>query len=266
MTQTNAIIPLKYPVVFVHGVGAHDRTRDKKFWGRIPEVLAALGVKVFVGNTDSWGDYESNAATLKKNIENILLETGKEKVNIIGHSKGGIDSRYLIWKYDFGTQVASLSTICTPHHGSEIADLFFNRKITHTRFTKKALAIFGKLYGDANPDLYRVNCQLTTANMKEFNRMVIPDSGVFYQSLHVTMAHAFDDISFSPWYWYIKKVKGKNDGVVSAHSAIWGDNVANIGNGISHAEILDIHKKNISGVYIPDIYVNIVRDLCERGF
>jgi len=258
--------PLKYPVVLVHGVMAHDRASRVKFWGRIPETLAGMGIQVFVGNTDSWGDYQSNAATLKTNIENILRETGAEKVNIIAHSKGGIDSRYLIWRYDFGGNVASLTTICTPHHGSEIADLLYNRKITHTKFTKKVLAIFGKWYGDTNPDVYSVNSQLTTANMKTFNEKVIPDNRVFYQSLYTTMDHAFDDIVFSYSYGYLKWARGNSDGVVSEYSAKWGDNIAAIGSGISHAEILDVKKKHISGIYIPDIYIKIVTDLSGRGF
>jgi len=225
-----------------------------------------MGIQVFVGNTDSWGDYESNAATLKKNIEKILRETGKEKVNIIGHSKGGIDSRYLIWKYGFGEKVASLTTICTPHNGSEIADLFHRQKITHTKFTKKVLAILGKLYGDANPDLYAVNYGLTTAKMREFNQRVVQDDRVFYQSLYVTMANAFDDMAFFIWYLFLKRASGKSDGVVSERSAKWGSAVACIGDGISHAEILDVKKKDISGVHIPDIYIEIIKGLYERGF
>lgn len=259
-------IPLKYPVVLVHGVAARDKSSNTKFWGRIPGTLAGLGVKVFFGRTDAWGDYITNAATLKTNIEKILLETGKEKVNIIGHSKGGIDSRYLLWKYDFGDKIASLTTICTPHHGAELADLLYNRKITHTKFTKKILMLFGKLYGDSNPDIYRVNYQLTTAKMKEFNKKVIPDNRVFYQSLYTTIDYTFDDILFFYSYLYLKIVRGKNDGVVSEYSANWGNNVAQIASGISHAEILDVKNKKISGIHIPDIYVKIVRELCEKGF
>jgi len=259
-------IPLKFPVVLVHGVLAHDRAGSVKFWGRIPELLSERGIKVFLGNTDAWGDYESNASILKKNIEAILLETGKEKVNIIAHSKGGIDSRYLIRKYGFGDKIASLTTLCTPHHGSEIADLIYNRKITHTRFTRKVLEIFGKLYGDTNPDLYNVNYQLTTAKMKEFNEEAIVDDRVFYQSLHVTMNHAFDDIMFFYPYLYLKIIGRKSDGVVSEYSTKWGSNTAKISGGISHAEILDVKQKKISGIHIPDIYIKIINDLALRGF
>jgi len=252
-------IPLKYPVVLAHGIIAHDRLSAIKFWGRIPQVLLSRGIKVFRGNTDAWGGYESNALLLKNTIENILLETKAERVNIIAHSKGGIDSRYLIWKHNFGGKIASLTTVSTPHHGSEVADLIYDKEITHKNFTRKVLSIFGKLYGDTNPDLYNVNYQLTTAKMKEFNKSITMDDNVFYQSLYTTMDNAFDDRVFFHTYSYVNKISGSNDGLVSECSAKWGNNIAKIEGGISHAEILDLKNKKISGVNIPDIYVNIVK-------
>jgi len=259
-------IPLRYPVVLVHGIVAHDRMSKIKFWGRIPEVLADRGVNVFWGNTDAWGDYESNALALKGTIEKILQEAQKEKVNIIAHSKGGIDSRYLIWKYGFGDKVASLTTMCTPHHGSEIADLIYSQRITHAKATKKALSIFGELYGDTNPNPYNLNYQLTTAKMKEFNEKITMDDRVFYQSLYTTMNNAFDELMFFYPYLYLNKTRGKNDGIISEYSAIWGKNVRKIEGGISHAGILDFKRKKISNIDIPGIYVRIVKELSENGF
>ena len=259
-------IPLKYPVVLVHGIIAHDRASVIKFWGRIPDVLVSHGIKVFFGNTDAWGDYESNAVILKKTIEDILSQTGAQKVNIIAHSKGGIDSRYLIWKHDFGGKIASLTTICTPHHGSEIADLIYSKEIIHKKFAKKIISAFGKLYGDTNPNMYNLNYQLTTLKMKEFNEKVIMDDRVFYQSMYTTMKNAFDDIVFFYTYLHVKKINGDNDGVVSEYSAKWGKNITKIEGGISHAEILDVKNRKISGINIPDIYVNIAKDLCANNF
>jgi len=260
-------IPLKYPVVLVHGIIAHDRgERRNFFWGRIPEELRKHGIKVFFGNTDSWGTYESNAEMLKATIETVLLLTNSEKVNIIAHSKGGLDSRYFIWKYDFGDKVASLTTISTPHHGAELADRLYKRKRFHTNANKKTLALFGKIYGDTNPDMYTVNYQLTTDNMKGFNAVVVRDARVYYQSIYTVMNNAFDHTLYFSTYRYIRKVNGANDGMVSEYSVKWGDNVAKIADGISHAEILDIKKRKISGIDIPDIYVYIARDLAEKGY
>ena len=259
-------ISLEYPVVLVHGIIAHDRKSLINFWGRIPEILTSKGIKVFLGNTDAWGDCESSALILKKTIEEILFETKKSKVNIIAHSKGGIDSRYLIWKHGFGDKTASLTTICTPHHGAEIADLIYSQKIIHAKLSQKALSIFGELYGDTNPNLYNVNYQLTTGEMHKFNNKVIMDNRVFYQSLYTTMNNAFDDLMFFYPYLYVNKINGKNDGIVSEYSAKWGNNIIKIEGGISHAEILDYKKKKISGKDIPNIYIKIIEELNKKGF
>jgi triacylglycerol lipase len=259
-------ISLKYPIVLVHGVGAHDRKGIVNFWGRIPEKLKEKNVKVFLGNTDSWGGYESNAEILKKTVEEIFQKTKTEKVNIIAHSKGGIDSRYFIWKYDFGDKIASLTTISTPHHGAEIADLIYKQKIVHSRIVKRTLNVFGKLYGDISPDLYNVNYQLTTEKMKEFNENIGMDDRVYYQSIYTAMKNSFDDLMFFYSYLYIKDISGENDGIVSVYSAKWGNHVMKIDGGISHAEIIDYKRKNISEINIPDIYIKIVNELSKKGF
>jgi len=260
------VLSLKYPVVLVHGIFAHDRGGIIDFWGRIPKILREKNIKVFLGNTDAWGSYESNAELLKAAIDKVIEETNCEKVNIIAHSKGGIDSRYLIWKYDYGDKVASLTTISTPHHGAEIADLIYNQKIVHSRTAKNALMIYGKLYGDINPDLYNVNYQLTTNKMREFNENIGMDNKVYYQSIYTTMRNSFDDMMFFYSYWYIKILTGDNDGIVSEYSAKWGDNITKIEGGISHAEIIDYKKRKISGIDIPDIYIKIISGLSEKGF
>jgi triacylglycerol lipase len=258
---------LKYPIVLVHGIAAHDRGGIINYWGRIPEKLREKNANVYFGNTDAWGDYESNAKILKNTIDKILFETKKEKVNIIAHSKGGIDSRYFIWKYDFGDKVASLTTISTPHHGSEIADLIYKQKIIHTGISKRILDIFGKLYGDINPDLYNANYQLTTNKMKEFNENIGMDGAVYYQSIYTTMKNALDDLMFFYTYLHIKRSSGRNnDGLVSEYSAKWGNNIIKIEGGISHAEILDRKKRKISGVDIPTIFLNIMDKLYQKGF
>lgn len=259
-------VPLKYPVVLVHGIVAHDRYTVLNFWGRIPKILGKMGMKVFLGNTDSWGDCDSNAEILKATVEKVLSETHAEKVNIIAHSKGGIDARYFIWKHGAGDKVASLTTLSTPHHGSELADLIYKQTIFHSRVVRKALAVFGKLYGDTNPDVYNLNNQLTSARMKEFNENIKPDAKVYYQSMYTTMRNSFDDLMFFYSHWYLKSIIGENDGIVSGHSARWGENVMKIEGGISHAEIVDYKRRKISGIDIPNIYVQIADGLKEKGF
>jgi triacylglycerol lipase len=262
----NNTAPPKYPVILVHGIAAHDRGGLINYWGRIPDILKMNGAKVFLGNTDSWGTVESNSEILKTTIDRVLKETNSDKVNIIAHSKGGIDSRYLIWKYNYGNKVASLTTISTPHHGAEIADLIYKQGIVHSSKVRRSLVIFGKFFGDTNPDPYSLNYQLTTEYMTEFNKNITIDHNVYYQSIYTTMNSLFDDLMFSSSYWYIKGIHGDNDGLVSEWSARWGANITKIEGRISHANVIDYKKKNISGINIPDIYINIANKLSEMGF
>jgi triacylglycerol lipase len=259
-------ITLKYPLVLVHGVALYDKMNYLEIWGRIPQTLTDRGVQVFHGNTEGWRDYESNALILKETIEKILLETGKEKVNIIAHSKGGLDARYLLWKYDIGDKVASLTTISTPHHGTEVADLIYNQRLVDKEMIIKALDLLGEIDSNINPIVYEITRQLTTEYMKEFNEKVIMDNRVYFQNLYTTMKRASDDELFRYTYQYIKGISGANDGLVSEVSARWGDNSTKIRDGISHREIIDILEKISPVKNIPIIYVGIVKGLRDKGF
>jgi triacylglycerol esterase/lipase EstA (alpha/beta hydrolase family) len=58
------------------------------------------------------------STTLSRSIDQILRETGAKKVNLVAHSLGGKDARYLVSALGYGDRVASISTIGTPHRGS----------------------------------------------------------------------------------------------------------------------------------------------------
>jgi triacylglycerol lipase len=259
-------LSLKYPVVLAHGIAMRDRGIPFVPWGRIPYVLRENGVEVFFGNTDAWGSVESNAELLKTTVDKILEETGKEKVNIIAHSKGGLDSRYMIWKYNYGDKVASLTTISTPHHGAVLADMILNSKTVHTNIAKASLEELSKLYNDLYPDIYTAGYNLTTANMEEFNRIVTMDDRVYYQSIYSIMNNAADDLLFTVSYTYIKNESGENDGLVSENSARWGDNITKLEGGISHAQIIDHMGKDLFDMKIPNMYLRIVNDLSTKGY
>jgi triacylglycerol lipase len=259
-------LSLKYPVVLVHGIAMLDKGFILNTWGNIPRILGEKGVEVYFGGTDAWGTIDSNAGQLKTTIDKILEETGKEKVNIIAHSKGGLDSRFFIWKYDYGDKVASLTTISTPHHGSVIADMVQGLKTLHTKAAEKSLEDLGKLYKDTYPDPYTVGYELTTGNMRDFNRIVTMDDRVYYQSIYSTMSKASDDPILAAGYEYIKKVAGENDGLVSEYSARWGNNIIKIDGRISHFQIIDVTKISRLETQVLNIYLVIVNDLSNKGF
>lgn len=258
---------LKYPVILVHGIMAKD---SNLFWGRIPERLRSAGVDVFFGNTDSWSGIERNALLLKESVDCVLEKHEAGKVNLIAHSKGGIDSRFLISTLGYAPKVASLTTLSTPHLGAEIADFACNRKYIHSKIAKKVINALVKLYGDDSPNLYTMLEDLRTKNMVKFNLQNPNASSVYYSSYQSFMTGGVDDLSHTLTYYLVKRISGANDGVVSLKSSKWGNNHTLIqgvkGGGISHSEIVDIKRKNISGVDIPAIYLGITEMLAAKGF
>jgi pimeloyl-ACP methyl ester carboxylesterase len=63
-------------------------------------------------------DVESAAAALGDHIERICQQTGHERVQVVGHSLGGLVARYLVQRLGGDRRVESLVTLGTPHQGS----------------------------------------------------------------------------------------------------------------------------------------------------
>lgn len=85
----------KYPILLVHGVFFRD-FKYLNYWGRIPKELEKNGARIYYGNHNSASSVEESAKQLKARILEITKESGCEKVNIIAHSKGGLDVRYML--------------------------------------------------------------------------------------------------------------------------------------------------------------------------
>ena len=66
------------------------------YWGRIPKELETNGAVLFHGNHQSAASVPACAQELDARIREIVAETGCEKVNVIAHSKGGLDMRYAL--------------------------------------------------------------------------------------------------------------------------------------------------------------------------
>ena len=113
----------KYPIILVHGFLIKDIGLIKSF-GRIDKMLKEKGYIVYKSRVDSFGAVETNADILKAEVAKVLKENNVDKVNIIAHSKGGLDAKYMIEHYAMYEQIASLTTLCTPHKGSPIASKF----------------------------------------------------------------------------------------------------------------------------------------------
>jgi len=259
----------EFPIVLVHGTGFRDY-KYINYWGRIPKALENEGAKVFYSKQDAWGNIEDNAQTIKNSILEILHNTGCKKVNLIAHSKGGLEARYMICNLGMEECIASLTTISTPHHGSKTMDLFYNAPV----FIFKTVAFFVNIYfrilGDKNPDFQTTCKQLSSIYCREFNEKNINSPNIYYQSYASKMKSSFSDILLLVPHFITNLIEGDNDGLVQVDSAKWGDFKGIIKGkklrGVSHADTVDLRRKNYSGIDIRDIYIDIVEDLKFKGF
>lgn len=265
------ICATKYPILMVHGVFFRD-FKYLNYWGRIPEVLTRNGAKIYYGNQQSAASVEICAGELKERIEQVLKETGAEKVNIIAHSKGGLDSRYAISMLGVAPMVASLTTINTPHRGCEFADYLLD-KIGEDQKNLMASAynIALKKLGDPEPDFISAVTDLTATSCKERNEKVLDAEGVYYQSVGTKLNKASGGrfpLNFS--YHLVNLFDGQNDGLVGEASFPWGENFEFITvkgkRGISHGDMIDLNRENFNGFDVREFYVQLVAKLKEKGF
>ncbi len=107
------------PVLLVHGLG-----EDASMWKKWEELLTNDGIQyhtiTFQESDDKCGTALAHAVELGKRIDEISRSNPSGQVNIVGHSKGGIDARVYLAN---GTQsVANLIMIGTPNNGTPMAE------------------------------------------------------------------------------------------------------------------------------------------------
>lgn len=258
----------RHPIILLHGIAFRDDMIISS-WGHIPEFLEKGGANVYLGNLGAWNSYIQNAQSLKTRIAEVLVETGARKVNLIAHSKGGLDARYMISRLGMGDKVASLTTVSTPHRGSAFADVATKLTPDEHGLAYGIVDLLGKLMGDKGPQSALAIAELTRANMEKFNAETPDAEGVHYQSFGTRMTSLLDDPLFVPSYEIVKKYEGENDGMVSVSSCQWG-NFRGIleghGSGISHLQITGAVRDVVSGINIPMWYVGMVQDLKVQGY
>ncbi|MDR1948409.1 MAG: hypothetical protein LBQ38_03385 [Spirochaetaceae bacterium] len=263
-------IPLRYPVILVHGAGYRDKTLGFDYWARIPKWLAGHGITVYYGRTDGWASIKTNGEILKRTILEVLEREKVEKVNIIGHSRGGLEGRYVISVLGMDYAVASLTTISTPHRGLRAMNLALRFPLWFYRLVAFFADRLYRLIGDREPDFLNSSRELSERLIREFNRRCLDRDSVYYQSYAAQMGHFFSDPQYLLTWPLVIWTDGANDGLCPVESAKWGNFRGIIRPrglfGISHAGIIDAYRTRYRGVDILAFYLNIVRDLAARGF
>lgn len=269
--QEQQVCNTKYPILLVHGVFFRD-SKVINYWGRIPGELEKNGATILYGNHQSAASVAEAGAELAKRIEEIVTRTRCEKVNIIAHSKGGLDSRYAISKLGMAPYVASLTTINTPHRGCEFADYLLNL------IPEKEKELIAKTYnmtlrklGDENPDFISAVTDLTASRCMKLNEEVLDVEGVYYQSTGSSLKGAScGRFPLNLTTRFVHLFDGENDGLVGKDSFRWGEKYTYLEapgkRGISHGDMVDLNRENIKGFDVREFYVNLVSELKKEGF
>lgn len=175
--------PARYPVVLHHGFAAGHG--GPFAWRGVAEAIRSTGTKAYVTQVPPFDAIRVRVQYLKQTIDTALAQSGAGKVNIIAHSMGGLDARHLISALGYGDRVASLTTISTPHRGTNAAD--FGLKIT-PGVADPAVDALARILGaqindfSQRADIRSALTDLSEANSPAFNSAHRDDARVYYQS------------------------------------------------------------------------------------
>ena len=257
---------MKYPVILVHGIVIKDFLFIKAF-GKIENKLRKEGYLVFTSKTDGFGTIEDNASILKEQIEKILDKYQVDKVNIIAHSKGGLDSKYMIKHLNMEDKVASLTTLCTPHKGSKIADNILKLPKWIIKFLAFWINLFYRICKDKKPNCIEVAKQLSTINSIEEETICFSNK-VYCQSYSTTLKKSRDDFIMGIPLLFSKRFeKDYSDGLVSKESSKFENYRGDcLDESISHSEIIDYSLSKKKREKVRKFYIDLCKDLEEKGF
>lgn len=244
----------RHPLVFCHGMLGYSVLRLRRvdlecYFNGLRELLSERGFEVLMPELGRTHSIEQRAEQLRRAIGRWT----REPVNIIAHSMGGLDARFLITKLGMADRAVSLTTIATPHHGSHFADWFVERFDARLPFLR-SLERLG-LEVDGFHDC-------TRAASHAFNQTVPDSPKVRYFSYSAFQVARKIPPVLRRSHSLIARAEGANDGLVSELSARWGEHVATL-----RADHLSLVGER-GPEYFDHLafYTRIVDDLVRQGF
>lgn len=166
----------EYPIILAHGLSGFDSLFGVvDYWPGIVWELERDGAEVFVTEVSQFNDTAVRGQQLLDQVEEIVALTGSPKVNLVGHSHGGLDARWVAAQRP--DLVASVTTVGSPHQGAELAD-FVRFLLVEDSFGESILggitgglgSVLALLSGTSNPqDPIAALDALTSDGLDEFN-------------------------------------------------------------------------------------------------
>lgn len=177
-----------FPIILLHGMAGFERIGPLNYFFNVAADLRARGEVIFESQVSPYDSSTVRGSELAQFVDETLAATGACKVNLIAHSQGGLDARYLISSLHYGDRVAALATVSTPHQGTPVADVVLGL-VTPSGFTAAVvneilLGVQGLTSNDTgNPNVKANLAQLATASIKQWNLDNPDDARVSYYSV-----------------------------------------------------------------------------------
>jgi pimeloyl-ACP methyl ester carboxylesterase len=114
----------KDPVIIVGGTFVVDPVADV-YYAPLRTRLANAGYRAYIWAIPDAGfdDIGTSAASLASFVDQVLANTGAERVDLIGHSQGGLVARHYVKYLGGDAKVDSLISLGAPHYGTLSANI-----------------------------------------------------------------------------------------------------------------------------------------------
>lgn len=138
------------PVVLCHGFAGWRGSEGLAYFRGVQEHLEDKGVIVMATKVPPFASIHARASLLALQVEEFVGELRKEfgpevRVNLVAHSMAGLDARAACHLLSH-QEIASITTISTPHRGSELALV-----LPGISFLSDLLGVDVGAYGDLSP-------------------------------------------------------------------------------------------------------------------
>ncbi|MBO6577122.1 MAG: alpha/beta fold hydrolase [Rhodothermales bacterium] len=263
------VIRTRYPLVLMHGFGLIASLRRGGHMHSEAMHLRRHGVLAYAPNVTPYHTIPFRAERWGELVDRVLTETGADKVNLIAHSMGGLDARYLISRLGYHDRVASLLTIAAPHRGSALADIILESpERVQAIMTDAARWVSDATMEGMPADFHRAVCDLSPGYVTEQFNPDVPDrADVRYWSWSAGAGRG-TDVSINPVLAPLNLLlyprQGVNDGFVSKESAVWGECLGTL--QADHAQQIGIGRSLGSKFDSLGFFVDQARMLAQEGF
>jgi triacylglycerol lipase len=239
----------RHPLVLAHGFLGFDRIGPLEYFVGVPEALRAAGYAAYVTAVEPIAPTDAvRGPQLAHQVECIARAAGADRLNLVGHSQGGLDVRFVAGDRNGARRTASVTTIATPHHGTPLAD-----------------ASVGFM---ADSTLRDTMQQMSVAAMQEWNAQHPDTAGIAYFSWTGVSGQddPIDPLLAAP-YTFLLETAGANDGLVDVASAHWGRFLGTVpADHFDEVGLFTVGDTNPAGFNHRQFFVDLAADLSTRGY